>query len=174
MPTGRERCVVTALHLLGGAPDLKEPILARGVGRDLARSAPVTLPVPSHSLAVRSADSSGTSTMADSLDDPAGTLGSNDDTYPRAVDPRRLAHDLAVEYLGEDDAPDPSHGHLRHGHPGRITDPSPQDVFVEWFGLEDKGASRWICYDYEGLAELEEAEYERRCQRLQQGLPPIE
>ena len=89
------------------------------------------------------------------------------------MDPRRLAHHLPVEYLNEDDEHDALEGHLRLGHPGRITDPSPQDVFVEWFGLEHAGASRWVCYDYQGLGELDEAEYERRCERLRRGLPPL-
>jgi hypothetical protein len=87
---------------------------------------------------------------------------------------RRLAMDLPVEWLGEDNEPNADEGYLRRGHPGRITDPSPQDVFVEWAGLEDRGVSQWLCYDLEALGELDEPEYERRAERCREGLPPLD
>jgi hypothetical protein len=90
------------------------------------------------------------------------------------VDISRLATDLPVEWLGEDGEPGADEGRLRHGHPGRITDPAVEDVFVEWFGLEQSGVSRWICYDYQALGELDEPEYKRRCERVGKGLPPLD
>jgi len=90
------------------------------------------------------------------------------------MDPSRLRDDLPVEWLGDDNEPDESEGWLRHGQPGRITDPAMQDVFVEWVGLEDAGVSRWICYDYQGLGEISEEEFTRRADRLRQGLPPLD
>ena len=86
---------------------------------------------------------------------------------------RRLAFDLPVEWLGEENEPDADEGFLRRGHPGRITDPSAEDVFVEWVGLERRGVSQWICYDFQILGELDEAEFERRSERVRLGQPPI-
>ena len=78
--------------------------------------------------------------------------------------------DLPVEYLGENDDSEAEGGYLRNGHPGQITGPNTEDVFVEWAGLEGTAASRWVSYDHQGLGELDEAEHERRVQRLRQGL----
>ena len=83
-----------------------------------------------------------------------------------------LRVDLPVEWIGVQSREDEEAGRLQPGHPGRVTDPSWQDVFVEWVGLEDKGVSRWICFDYEALAELSETEYTRRAARVRAGLPP--
>jgi len=44
---------------------------------------------------------------------------------------------MPVEYTGPDNDPNDEEGWLRHGHPGRVTVPSYQDVFVDWYGLED-------------------------------------
>jgi hypothetical protein len=90
------------------------------------------------------------------------------------VDISRLATDLAVEWLGEDSEPEADEGWLRHGQPGRITDPAAEDVFVEWFRLEHNGVSSWICCDYQALGELDEREYQRRCERVGKGLPPLD
>jgi len=86
----------------------------------------------------------------------------------------RLVMNMPVEYTGPDNDPNDEEGWLRHGHPGRVTVPSYQDVFVDWYGLEDRGASRWVCYDLPGLNELTEAEYARRVDRLNAGLAPID
>jgi hypothetical protein len=89
------------------------------------------------------------------------------------MDMRRLAAGFPVEWLGEDNEPDADEGWLRKGHPGRITDPAAEDVFVEWFGLENRGVSRWLCYDFQALGELDEGEYRQRCERIGDGLAPL-
>jgi hypothetical protein len=86
----------------------------------------------------------------------------------------RLVMGMPVEYPGPDNDPSDEEGWLRHGHPGRVTDPSWQDVFVDWDGLEDQGASRWVCYDLPGLNEITDQEYARRVACLDAGLPPID
>lgn len=88
-------------------------------------------------------------------------------TYPSPVDGRRLVDGLPVEYLGDSDS------ELRRGHPGRVTDPQPEDVFVEWVGLEDQPVSRWISFDLPGLGELDEATFALRAERVRVGLPPL-
>jgi hypothetical protein len=93
--------------------------------------------------------------------------------YHRSVDGHRLRVGLPVEYTGESSDPDDPDGWLRHGHPGRVADPRPEDVFVEWHGLEDRPVSRWLSFDLPGLAELTEDEYERRVGRLADGQPPL-
>jgi len=80
---------------------------------------------------------------------------------------------VAVEYLGPEGAPQAPEGWLRHGHPGRVTDGSPQDVFVDWFGLEEQDVSRRMSYDLPSLHEISEQEYGRRVDRVRRGLPPI-
>lgn len=72
-----------------------------------------------------------------------------------------------VEWLGDDT----DYG-LRRGHPGRITMPTWQDVFVDWVGAEHSYASG-MCYGYQWLGILEEQEYNHRADRVRQGLPPL-
>lgn len=81
------------------------------------------------------------------------------------MDARDLRVGLPVEYTAEDDED------LRRGHPGRVTDPRPEDVFLEWVGLETEPVSRWICYDLPALAVLDEATYAVRAERVRRGLP---
>lgn len=62
---------------------------------------------------------------------------------------------------------------LRADHPGRIFDPSPQHIRVEWFGLEDEPVSFASGFTRErptrsgetgyvpGLAKIDEEEYEQ-------------
>ncbi|HWG93201.1 MAG TPA: hypothetical protein VNU66_03105 [Mycobacteriales bacterium] len=84
------------------------------------------------------------------------------------MDARELQWGLPVEYCGADDGDG-----LAPGHPGRVTDPSPEDVFVEWVGLEDAPVSRWICFDLPALAALDEAVLAERSDRVRRGLPPL-
>lgn len=81
--------------------------------------------------------------------------------------PRDLRVGLPVEYRGDHDED------LSHGHPGRVTDPRPEDVFVEWVELEQAPVSRHYCYDLPALATLDEDEFEQRASRVRQGLPPV-
>lgn len=85
------------------------------------------------------------------------------------MDPRDLVTGLAVEYRGPDDGDG-----LRTGHPGRVTDPRPEDVFVAWVGLEDEPVSRWLTFDLPALGVLDEATFVERSSRLRAGLPPAD
>ncbi|HWG93627.1 MAG TPA: hypothetical protein VNU66_05325 [Mycobacteriales bacterium] len=78
---------------------------------------------------------------------------------------RRLQGGLPVEHCGGDG--------LLPGHPGRVTDPSPEDVFVERVGLEDAPVSRRTCVDLPALAALDEAVLAERSDRVRRGLPPL-
>ena len=89
------------------------------------------------------------------------------------LDEWRLAIDLTVEWACGEVFEGEEEGRILQGHPGRICDPSPEDIFVRWFGLEDKGASIWVSYGVKCLGEISEAEYVRRVERMRQGLPPI-
>jgi hypothetical protein len=89
------------------------------------------------------------------------------------LDESRLALDLPVEWTCGEDFEGDDEGRILHGHPGRIYDPSPEDIFVRWFGLEDKGASIWVSYGVKCLGEISEEEYSRRVERMQKGLPPV-
>ena len=72
-----------------------------------------------------------------------------------ALDESRLAMDLLGERSCDDDRDlEEEDGGIGHGHPGRIYDPSPEDIFVRWFGLEDSLTSYGIAY---GPAWLDEA-----------------
>ena len=78
-----------------------------------------------------------------------------------------LALDAAVEWLGPSD----SRVGLRCGHPGRIEDPDPNDVFVEWVGLEYGMASR-VSYDRDTLGVISDVEFARRAARVLRGESP--
>lgn len=88
-------------------------------------------------------------------------------SYPRPVDGWMLTTGLPVEYLGGGD------GDLLRGHPGRVTDPQPEDVFVEWVGLESEPVSRWTAFDLPGLGVLDEHTFAVRSERVRAGLPPL-
>lgn len=81
--------------------------------------------------------------------------------------PEELAFEVPVEWLGPSD---PRVG-LQSGHPGRIEDPGPRDVFVEWVGLEYGMASR-VSYDHDALGALSDVEFARRAARVLRGEPP--
>jgi hypothetical protein len=74
---------------------------------------------------------------------------------------------LAVEYLGDDDD-------LERGHPGRVTDARPEDVFVDWVGLESEPVSRSTAFDLPGLGVLDEETFAVRSARVRAGLPPLD
>lgn len=78
-----------------------------------------------------------------------------------------LTTGLPVAYLGDSDS------ELLRGHPGRVTDPQPEDVFVEWVGLESEPVSRWTAFDLPGLGVLDEATFALRSERVRAGLPPL-
>jgi hypothetical protein len=78
-----------------------------------------------------------------------------------------LALDAPVEWLGPSD----SRVGLRSGHPGRIEDPDPNDVFVEWVGLEYGMASR-VSYDRDTLGTISDVEFARRAARVLRGESP--
>lgn len=81
--------------------------------------------------------------------------------------PEELAFEVPVEWLGPGD---PRVG-LQPGHPGRIEDPGPGDVFVEWVGLEYGMASR-VSYDHDALGVLSDVEFARRAARVLRGESP--
>jgi hypothetical protein len=82
--------------------------------------------------------------------------------------PGQLAVSAAVEWLGPGD---PRVG-LQPGHPGRIEDPNPTDVFVEWVGLEYGMASR-VSYHHDTLGALSDVEFARREARVLRGESPL-
>lgn len=66
------------------------------------------------------------------------------------------------------------------GHPGVITDATPQHVLVDWVGLEDMYISfatgtsvYYLGGSLHGMAVISEDEYTRRSARIQEGLPPL-
>lgn len=75
-----------------------------------------------------------------------------------------LAEGAPVEWAGEEFEQDGVL--LRHGHPGRVDQPGPEDVFVSWVGLEGAGVSRWLAYDSECIKPISEAEFAQRVQRM--------
>lgn len=81
--------------------------------------------------------------------------------------------DLPVENLDTSPWGDEESGVLLPGHPGRISDDTPQDVGVTWSGLGEKPVSSLYTYSFEGLGELTEQEYFDRVERIRQGLPPV-
>lgn len=78
-----------------------------------------------------------------------------------------VAVDTAVEWLGPDDA----RVGLQKGHPGRIEDPNPDNLFVEWVGLEYGMASR-VSYGPDSLGLLTDVEFARRAARVVRGEAP--
>ena len=52
------------------------------------------------------------------------------------------------------------------GHPGRIWDPSWQDVGVTWAGMGQHALANDALYDYEDLRLITAEEYEERCRQL--------
>jgi len=83
------------------------------------------------------------------------------------MQPEELTVFAPVEWLGPSD----SRVGLRSGHPGRIEDPNPSDVFVEWVGLEYGMASR-VSYDHDSLGAISDVEFALRAARLLRGEPP--
>ena len=68
---------------------------------------------------------------------------------------------------------------LYSGHPGVITDPPPQHILVDWFGLEDDVWSFAFGFTamgtdlpIVGLTAIGEDEYSARCKAIEQGNPP--
>jgi hypothetical protein len=84
------------------------------------------------------------------------------------MQPDQLALEAPVEWLG---SADPRVG-LHAGHPGRIQDPNPQDIFVEWAGLEYGMASR-VSYGLNSLGIISDVEFARRSARVLRGEPPL-
>lgn len=67
---------------------------------------------------------------------------------------------------------------LYRGHPGRITDPSPMHILVDWAGFEEStwsldfgftATSKGPC---PGLTDITEEEYESRCKEIAEGKRP--
>jgi hypothetical protein len=83
------------------------------------------------------------------------------------MQPDELALEAPVEWLGQ---ADPRVG-LQTGHPGRVEDPNPSDVFVEWVGLEYGMASR-VSYDPQTLGAISDVEFARRAARVLRGESP--
>lgn len=81
--------------------------------------------------------------------------------------PEEVSLSAPVEWLGPSD----SRVGLWSGHPGRIEDPDPSDVFVEWVGLEYGMASR-VSYDRASLGAISDVEFSRRAARVLRGESP--
>lgn len=69
---------------------------------------------------------------------------------------------------------------LYAGHPGVITDSTPQHVLVDWVGLEDMYISfatgtsvSYMGGALYGMAVISEDEYAQRSARIRMGLPPL-
>jgi hypothetical protein len=103
---------------------------------------------------------------------------------------RRVHHDeirpgLLVESIRADyeafDFPGAPSRTVYAGHPGKVLgDFGGPHVVVEWYGLEDSDECQMTghAYDqsrtYQGLGLLAGPEYQRRCERLDDGLRPVE
>jgi hypothetical protein len=81
--------------------------------------------------------------------------------------PEEVTISAPVEWRGPHD----SRVGLWPGHPGRIQDPSPGGVFVEWVGLEYGMASR-VSYDRGSLAAISDVEFACRAARVLRGESP--
>ncbi|MCZ2404764.1 hypothetical protein IV498_16665 [Paenarthrobacter sp. Z7-10] len=113
--------------------------------------------------------------MLPTPDDGSAILPANLIVVGQAV-AHRIPGDIALE---PDEVQSGHPAFLYHGHPGHITDPTPQHILVDWAGLEE---SPWS-YAYgisvpilggpcDGLTAISEAEFRRRAQRLADGLAP--
>jgi hypothetical protein len=105
-----------------------------------------------------------------------------------AIATSRIQRGAPVAFRGQDtdrDILNPAPALLFHGHPGRITDPTLQHILVDWVGLEDEPASfavgfcpttvdgGWASPTVPGLAEISEAEFKVRKQRIDSGQRPL-
>ena len=78
------------------------------------------------------------------------------------MDPKDLRKGAYVVWAGEEK---PDIG-LSQGHPGRIWDPSWQDVGVTWAGMPQEALANNSVFDYQDLHLITAEDYEEACRNL--------